>query len=735
MAPDSPEFDDPGFAYDTKILSQVVFALNIARRQVATYPAEHPAVLPTLQRFLGQLRDLLEFHEELTIGVARDTLLVGPGMLERKNPVYRDLAARLFAANIAAVTFHRNLSSEELLVFLAALSRPPEDLEAAGGIARLLAVQDVHHVRVQEIDYSAFRTSEVAEVTAADSRVEEQKTELVWMQFIDGLLAGDPSDSQAVGTALDPEHLAELVNRRGTREPGGSEADYERTIASYLQQLDRDDLDRRSRMESFSKLADFIQRLEPGVRRRFLNSTFRSLAEREDLADQLLGGLSGDLLLAFLDEVDDPRLSVPPVIVNLIGKLAESRGQENLERQVAPRRGYSEEELKDQIQTLFREDRSALFLSEDYQSFLQSCLQARPATSLDPGLRDELLGTLGSHELETRLCSIILEVVDADPLCEDAQVLQGNLEDLIGYFLQTGDFSALLATHQRLSRHFDESEPFSVPLARNTLAAYAEPDFIAETLASLTWWERDRHPQIRELIVAVGEPFVEPLLEELAGEGSMYLRQFYLLCLQQIGPAARPAITRRLQDERWYVVRNMVILLRSLDDPGVLQAVGRLFVHPHPQVQREVLKTYLHFQDPRAVRYLLKELAENDLQRRLNAVQMARRCHDREVIHRLLQILEGSLSERDLPLHEAIVKTLGEIGDVVALPRLEKLLERRSLLHPLLQKQLKTAIVRSLDNYSDGAGRPLLQRLARGGGELGRLAAILAGRPAQKDQP
>ena len=36
---------------------------------------------------------------------------------------------------------------------------------------------------------------------------------------------------------------------------------------------------------------------------------------------------------------------------------------------------------------------------------------------------EELLETLDGHVLETRLCSIILELVDADPLCDDAEVL------------------------------------------------------------------------------------------------------------------------------------------------------------------------------------------------------------------------------------------------------------------------------------------------------------------------
>ena len=122
------------------------------------------------------------------------------------------------------------------------------------------------------------------------------------------------------------------------------------------------------------------------------------------------------------------------------------------------------------------------------------------------------------------------------------------------------------------------------------------------------FWGKEKYEAIRLLIAPDRAPFIEPLLDELASEGSMSLRQFYLAVLGDLGPAVRDAAVARLQDKRWYVVRNLLILLRSLNDPSVLKPIGHLFTHPHPQVQLEVMKTYLHFGDPRATRYLLKEL-------------------------------------------------------------------------------------------------------------------------------
>ena len=113
-------------------------------------------------------------------------------------------------------------------------------------------------------------------------------------------------------------------------------------------------------------------------------------------------------------------------------------------------------------------------------------------------------------------------------------------------------------------------------------------------------------------------------------------------------------------------------------------------------------------------------MEQRDPKRRLNAVLLARRCHDRQIIHRILDLLEDGISERDFELKCAAVKTLADIGDPVALPRLEGLLEKKSLLHPILYRRLKLEIVRSLPAYPAAATGRLLQRLAAGPGRARR---------------
>ena len=90
---------------DTLLLSEAVIELNISRKNVGIYPPGHVQITRSIDRAFEILQSLFEVRPEMTLGVAKDTLLVGHDYLDQKNPVYRDFALSLNQQGIAAVTF------------------------------------------------------------------------------------------------------------------------------------------------------------------------------------------------------------------------------------------------------------------------------------------------------------------------------------------------------------------------------------------------------------------------------------------------------------------------------------------------------------------------------------------------------------------------------------------------------------------------------------------------------
>ena len=161
---------------DTRILSEAVIELNISRKNVGIYPPGHIQITRSIDRAFELLQKLFEIRSEMTIGVAKDTLLVGQDYLDQKNPVYRDFALSMNQQEIASVTFVRGLDKEELVRFHRILTTQPEDIRAMGGINKVMDGVALHHIRIQAIDYSSFHLTEEQEIFKSQAKPGGEKS-------------------------------------------------------------------------------------------------------------------------------------------------------------------------------------------------------------------------------------------------------------------------------------------------------------------------------------------------------------------------------------------------------------------------------------------------------------------------------------------------------------------------------------------------------------------------------
>lgn len=708
--------------FDTKILSKFIYALNISRQHCLSYPADHPQVTRSAQQLIDLLAKLLEFRDNLTIGIARDTLLVQGSALGQKNPVFRKLAGELFELGIAALTFTTGLTSEELLRFQVLAVRRPEELQEEGGLAQACKTLDLPHLQITAIDYSSFSITEESEAGNADAQLEQDKSESLWDRFVSGIVEGtlSPDGDLSRPNAVDPELVADYLSRRQTAGSGAEAlASYEETITSFLRELDVEGRSQSHRTEALDKLGSFVDGLNPELRRQFLSSTFNSLGNRDDLAQDVLAHLSNDALFDALEDINEHHLTIPPTIMNLLGKLAQHNDSSNEQSGEA----LSSAELGEHLRSLFREDDPDRFIPGTYQHLLHSIVTLEDIPPIENSEVDQIREELLKQQVETQVCNVVLDLLRQDSGNEDNDALRQTLLELFKYFIEIGQFDYLVELHTSLGKKGQGG-------TLNELSdAFSDSGFLDEVLMTLSVWDKNQFEKITELIRKVGPLFINPMLNRLAVEKRMSLRRYYIERLLEMGDAIREPVMLRLRDSRWYVLRNLVGLLRQLNDPVVLYGVRSLLRHPHPQVQLEVYKTLKHFNDPEANQYLAAELTSGDRQRQWQALKQIEQPTPKELRDALIQLLDiKDLSRDGFELKTRAVEELARIGDPEALPSLEQLLQSRSLLHTGNLGRLKKKIVHSFASYPKKETQDILELLIANGGELGELAEQLRGK-------
>jgi hypothetical protein len=724
---------------DTRLLSEFVYALNIARRQVAAYPPGHPMIAAAAEKLVSLQEKLLEFRRELTIGIARDTLLIDNKQLDPANPVYRDLAVHLFDAKVAFLTVQVGVTADDVRLLFEVLAYPGERIAAAGGLAALLVSSGVHGFKAREIDYRAFHATEVDSLHVPRTLVGNDESAVLWKAFASGMVSGtiDPNGVLELPQGqFDPVLLAEALNREQQAGTGRAAESYDHAIADFLKQSGSQQPNATSRQELFDRLGLLIEQLSPELRRRFLNSTLQGLSTTPDQATEMMANWSHSTIIEALEQINTEQLQVPRILLDILGKMGSQQGPAGGPRQGTPDMERNREQTAELLNRMFRDGAIESYVPKDYQDALTVLASADVATHLDAAQVDELLDDLNGHALERQFCSITLELMEQDVENRSVEAISRNLEEMVPYFLEAGDFQSLVGIHQHLCRLREVPQPSFSMAVHRSIDIFAGEGFVTQVLDGLDEWGKDQYPTIREMIGQIGVPFVDQLLDRLAEEPLMSRRRLYMECLLRIGAPASGFIVGRLHDPRWFVVRNLVVLLRELNDPETLRPLSRLFTHPHPKVQYEVMRTCLHFNDPRADRYLLHELEQSDATFLAGIVRLAANSRNPEVVCRLTELLNSrGNSEAELVLKGAIIGSLAEMASVQALPGLAAFIESRSLFTNKALLKLKLDAVASLGRYPGGAAGELANRLQqRATGEIasaaGKVSLQLRGAPS-----
>jgi hypothetical protein len=705
-------------ALDTRLLSDFIFELNISRRCVTSYPKGHPLIHASVERVVSLLPKLLEFREEINLGVARDSLIFDQSFLDRKNPVYIDYAKALFSRGIVAITFERKLEADELFRFNEILGLSQENIREKGGIERAIDSAGMRHIRVKAIRYDLFRVIESDQI---ETEADDKKSPAVWEDFVRHLLDGtlDPSGvDNAVPEEIDPEILARIMNEQTGKDSRSRELSYDHVIASYIRGVFGYENEVAKRKAYLDRLSKFVSNLNSELRSQFLTDTFKSLATNQGCAEEVLSEFPEGIILETLENMNSRKLFPSPFILGLLQKLAKHY-QAGGGSKVAPVEVKDTgQELREKLSVIFREDDIENLVPASYQDTLQRIVATQKITGVDLEEIEVLKESLDSHSVDIQISAIVLEIFKSG-LTQDPEILKQNLVDTCGYFLEISDFQALGELHGRLIDSQNATLDKENSPLRQVLATFEKPEVMKEVLTALHLCGREKYPHIKKLIHKVGKPFVEPVLDHLAEEPSRSIRRFYVDLLLEMGDVVREAALSRLLDENplldrdQYFLRNLVLVLRRLDDPSILPEIKELRGHRHPRVREEVFRTLSHFQDPDAERMLLEDLSSQEKEVQRGAVQLAEDSQSPEVFNKLLELLNRrGVFGVHFDLKIEVIRALAEIGNPASLPHLERLLRSKNFLRRRAMNRLKAEVIRSLEFYPTQEAAILLEEFS-----------------------
>jgi len=683
-APSQPAAPRPSMVQRAALpreLSDFLIEFSIALHKHSMYPGGHPTLGPASDGVARRLDTLLAERGTLSLGVARDQLVIEGVATDPRHPVLKDLADRLHRHHLGAISFARGVVGSEIDASLKVLA---EDAGRGGGeplgMRPLNQIASWPHIRLYPLTFdrlqlldggegdedagaspgatkaaqlwvglarAALASEGVAKGPAAAPKASDVKTAGPKPEGanaplsdaeIDAALAGVQPAAAIEAAAAEPAQVARAIegHERGTA--------YDQVIVGYMLQI-ADELKVAGGSGAVAlkkRMSKLISALDQDTLHRLLEMGGDRTQRRQFILDASQG-MAVDAVVDLVRAASGTGAPVSRSMLRMLTKLGH-----HADRGPAASRTVAEVNLRDQVAELVRGWALADPNPDGYASALEKMAQVAPAL-VAPGEAQF------SPEPE-RLLQMACEI--------------GTGGTALGRAVDH------LVTGNRLADALDVLER-SAQASAATEAVSAKvvtPDVVRVLLAAqpIDFVLLDR------VLARLGEAAADPMLDLLAESESRQVRRALIDRLIRIGPALGTHLVPRLGDERWYVVRNLLYLGAELPAvPAGLNA-AQFTQHGDFRVRREALRVL--FRDPAVrTRAICTALADQDARVKRLAIAAAADGGCPEAAVPLVVALATGDEESELRV--AAIRALGAEGGRLSLDALLRITQlRRSLL-------------------------------------------------------
>lgn len=582
--------------------SQFLVELSIALHKFSMYPDGHPALGPATEAVVARAAPLLLDRAQIAFGVARRQLIIEGIATNEAQPVLRRLAEGLHRHHFGAVTVLRGLDPGELGAALHALAREPE-VDGPLGLQQTVAQLTWPHLRLHPLTFDGLTLASDAPITGTAGSGGGLRGAELWiglaraamsdgqMPKAEGVAAPDAErdaggaiatptavDADADDLGSDAARLEPTVIARAIDARAGPAA-YDQVIVGYLLQISRELRAGGADMAALRRrTARLISALSPETLRRLVEMG-GDLAQRRAFVLDAAQGMAVDAVVDIVRAAADASgQTISHGLVRMLSKLAA-----HAEFGASRTRPLADAALREQVGELLAGWQLADPNPTGYTAVLQHVAVA-PAVHLGGAL-----ATIEDAPLDPlRIVQMSLEVGEPGPMVDRA------LDTLV----HDGRASVLLDAVD------DAPEPAG-PVAARIRSRLIDRDGLGALLDGPTadFAALDRlEPQFTEASYAA-------MLDLLVTSEHRIVRRRLLERLAVAPVELGPLIAARLADPRWFVQRNMLVLLERLGRLPAGVSLAPFLTHADVRVRHEAIRVQLRLPGEReaAVRAALAD--------------------------------------------------------------------------------------------------------------------------------
>lgn len=608
-------------------LTAFLVELSVSLHKHAIYPSGHPSLEPAAARLTAMAARLLEDRSTLAFGVARHQLIIDGVATDPGQPVLRRLAETLHQHHLGAVSILPGVEPAEIYAALRALAQEPESTPKSPAERPHWAHVRFHALTLDRLEILDDERSSPEEETTSQSVPRRAQ---LWLGLANAAMARDAVLDSGNATPPEPDDVAKAIDEHDG-------AAYDQVVVGYLLQI-AEELKNQPAADHGAlrrRTAKLIRALRPETLQRLVTMG-GNVSQRRDFVVSATTGMAMDSVVKILRAAAEASgQTISHGVVRMLSKLA-SHADTGLEQT----RPIAERELREQVEALL----SGWELADPSPDAYAKTLQHLATTATSTGNNDD-----GKDKYEVNPLHVVqmaIEVGGSGSLVARA----------IDRAIDAGHLQSLRTLLSSLPAGSDET----AQLLRQGLSG-------PRALAALVAQEPLDLHALDALLPSITVEGYAVLLDALITTNSRATRRKLLERLAPTDLDVAPIIVARLEDDRWYVQRNLLLLLERLRRVPEGFDVRPWTQHEDPRVRYHGLSIQMNLDDEReaALRSALSDKDERVT--RLGLVACQDGC-PRPLIPTIASLATNTQASQELRM--MAVKALGTCRDRQALDTL-----------------------------------------------------------------
>jgi HEAT repeat protein len=320
-----------------------------------------------------------------------------------------------------------------------------------------------------------------------------------------------------------------------------------------------------------------------------------------------------------------------------------------------------------------------------------------------------------------KLVTILFEIINHSEEKTDLEQSFTFLKDAIFYSMKHGDFFTSLDVMRRAHEIIDDpSRSENEKRYMKMLPLYLGNEEVVKLLAEIldSGIEIDANV-FTEFTQYLEKNAIESFIKYLGELKTIRARKSLIEALILIGKKDIQAVARGLEDQRWFVVRNIIYILRKIADRRAIEFLLKTVRHSDIRVRKEVIKALGELGGKDVIQTLRECLDDPDMQVRVSAAK-AFSTLGSEASKRIMmdKISEKIFKEKDFEEKKEFFEALAKWKDAEMSEFLMKILRTKSFFGRAKLLENKACAAFTLGLIGNKEALPMLYKFRDSGHKL-----------------